>query len=157
MSNGFSAQTTPLRLPETLCRLPELLGDLQGHPCVPQPPMSLASLQNGPAQSRQIGTFGAGQPASAGGSHCSQGHQALVGRVGGQALDAVTHAFLLSLSSDLQRTGAGSPPASRPFPGSKEATVEPSRALGMVRSLSRMPWVTMKPVFLSFPSVKGAG
>lgn len=101
-----------------------------------QPPMSLASLQNGPAQSRQIATFGAGQPASAGGSHCSQGHQALVRRVGRQALDAVTHAFLLSLSSDLQRTGAGFPPACRPFPGSKESTVESSRALGMVRSLS---------------------
>jgi hypothetical protein len=63
--------------------------------------MNLVSLQNGPAQSRQIGTFSAGQPASAGGSHCSQGHQALVRRVGAQALDAVTHAFLLSLSSDL--------------------------------------------------------
>lgn len=54
-------------------------------PSPPTPPLSLVSLQNGPAQSRQIGTVSASQPASAGGSDCSQGHQALVRRVGAQS------------------------------------------------------------------------
>lgn len=55
---------------------------------------------------------------------------------GAQTLDAVTHAFLLSLSSDLQLTGAGSTPTHSPFPGSKEATAKMYEALGIVRSLS---------------------
>lgn len=112
------------------------VGDLRGHPAGSSPPLSLVSLQNGPAQSRQIGTFSASQLASAGGSDCSQEYQALVGRAGAQSRPGCCHPALpLVPFSVLRLTGAGSPTTLRPFPGPNEATAMYG-ALGIIRSLS---------------------
>jgi len=76
MSDGFSAETTPLSLPETLCAD---FRSCRGPPSpsrLPQPALSF-SVGWASRQSRQIGTSRAGQPVSSGRSDPSRGHGAL--------------------------------------------------------------------------------
>ena len=90
MSDDFSAETTPLSLPETLRRLPELSGTSTAILTALYPLESRFLARWASEQSRQIGTYMVGQPASAGRSDLLRGRQALDRRVQTQALAAVS-------------------------------------------------------------------
>lgn len=143
MSDGFSAETTPLSLPETVCRFPELSGTSKAIPPAPACLESSFSVGWASRQSRQIGTSRSGQPASVGRSDLWRGHQALDREAGAQALALVSGLTLPPVLLDCQFTTAGYLPRSHPgllrrelsTRGSQESVMKGSHDPELVLSL----------------------